>query len=613
MTPKPAIAQPIPVVRRLPVGAEPQPGGGAHFRVWAPDRSEVEVVLEGARTGTPLRSEPAGYFAGLVAGARVGARYRYRLDQGDAFPDPASRFQPEGPHGPSEIIDPSAFHWTDTGWRGLRLEGQVFYELHVGAFTPEGTWTAAARELPRLTELGVRSVEVMPVADFPGRFGWGYDGVNLFAPTRLYGRPDDFRGFVNRAHELGIGVLLDVVYNHLGPDGNYLGQFSRNYVTERHATPWGPAPNYDGPGAASVRELVLANAGYWIEEFHVDGLRLDATQTIYDDSPDHILAAIGRAVRERAGGRGTLVIAEDEPERVALVLPVAEGGMGLDGIWHDDFHHAAIVAAGGKREGYYRSFQGSAEELVAVTQGTLGSPGALEPARLVTFLQNHDQIAHSARGLRLHALTSPGRWRALSAFLLLTPGTPLLFMGQEFAASSPFLFFADHGPELAPLVRRGRAEYLAQFESVADPAMQALLDDPGSPDTFARCRLDPGERVRHQGAVALHRDLLKLRRDDSAFSRQHTPRGQPLGALALGLRFARQDGLDRVLLVNLGHDLTLGDELGELLAPPAGAAWRLIWSSEDPRYGGGGTPAAAREGHIIPAESALVLAAGRRF
>jgi len=487
------------------------------------------------------------------------------------------------------------------------------YELHVGAFTPEGTWAAAARELPALADLGITTVEIMPVADFPGRFGWGYDGVNLFAPTRLYGRPDGFRELVNRAHELGLGVLLDVVYNHLGPDGNYLGQFARGYTTERHTTPWGPAPNFDGPDAGPVRELVLANAGYWIEEFHVDGLRLDATHTIQDDSVDHILAAVGRTVRERARGRGTLVIAEDEPERVALALPPVHGGMGLDGIWHDDFHHAAVVAAVGKREGYYRPFLGSAEELVAVTQGTLRSASVLEPPQLVTFLQNHDQIAHSARGLRLHALTSPGRWRALTGFLLLSPGTPLLFMGQEFAASSPFLFFADHEPGLAALVRRGRADFLAQFESIADPAMRALLADPGSPDTFARCRLEPSERARHGEAVTLHRDLLRLRREDAAFSRQQTPTGRPLSALALALRFAGEDGLDRLVFVNLGHDVALGDEPDPLLTPPAGAAWSLLWSSEDPHYGGGGTPAAARESRLIPAESALVLAAERRF
>ena len=510
------------------------------------------------------------------------------------------------------MVDPARFSWTDRDWPGVRREGQVLYELHVGAFTPEGTWAAAARELPALAELGVTLIEVMPVADFPGRFGWGYDGVDLFAPTRLYGRPDDFRAFVDRAHALGLGVLLDVVYNHLGPDGNYLGQYARAYVTERHATPWGPALNYDGADAGPVRELVLANAEYWVEEFHLDGLRLDATHTIHDDSPEHILAAVGRSVRERAGPRGTLVFAEDESRRVALALPVKAGGMGLDGIWNDDFHHAARVAATGRREGYYRRYLGSADELLAVTHGTLAAPEALAPSRPVTFLENHDQIAHSARGLRLNALTSPGRWRALTALLLLSPGTPLLFMGQEFGATSPFLFFADHAPELAELVRQGRAEHLAQFESAADPAMQALLPDPGSPQTFARSRLDPAERGRHREAVALHRDLLALRRTDPAFAAQQAPRGRALAPAALALRFARGDGLDRLLLLNLGPDLALDRDPATPLEPADGREWRLIWSSEDPRYGGSGTPAGARAGTLMPAESALVLAATDR-
>jgi maltooligosyltrehalose trehalohydrolase len=601
----------IPVTRRMPVGAEPQTAG-VHFRVWAPDRERVEVVVDGRRKSTVLSPERGGYHSGLVPGLDAGARYRYRLDAGDAFPDPASRFQPEGPHGPSEVVDPARFSWTDRDWPGVRREGQVLYELHVGTFTPEGTWAAASRELPALAELGVTLIEVMPVADFPGRFGWGYDGVDLFAPTRLYGRPDDFRAFVDRAHALGLGVLLDVVYNHLGPDGNYLGQYARAYVTERHATPWGPAVNYDGPDAGPVRELVLANAAYWIEEFHLDGLRLDATHTIHDDSPEHILAAVGRSVRSRAGRRGTLVFAEDESQRVALALPVKAGGMGLDGIWNDDFHHAARVAATGRREGYYRHYLGSADELLAVTHGTLAAPEALAPSGLVTFLENHDQIAHSARGLRLNALTSPGRWRALTALLLLSPETPLLFMGQEFGATSPFLFFADHEPGLAELVRRGRAEHLAQFESVADPAMQALLPDPGSPQTFARSHLDPAERGRHREAVALYRDLLALRRTDPAFAAQQAPRGRALAAAALALRFARADGLDRLLLLNLGPDLALQPDPATPFELADGSEWRLIWSSDDPRYGGSGTPAGARAGKLMPAESALVLAAAGR-
>jgi maltooligosyltrehalose trehalohydrolase len=614
MCPNPTTTQPdpvSPVIRRLPVGAEPGTAG-VHFRVWAPDWGRVDVVVEGRRDPHPLKPEPGGFHSALVPGVGPGALYRFRLDGGDAFPDPVSRFQPGGPHGPSEVIDPGVFPWTDAGWPGVRRDGQVLYEIHVGAFTPEGTWAAAMRQLPALAELGITLIEVMPVADFPGRFGWGYDGVDLFAPTRLYGRPDDFRAFVDRAHALGLGVLLDAVYNHLGPDGNYLGQYARAYVTERHTTPWGPAPNYDGPDSSPVRELVLANAGYWIDEFHLDGLRLDASHTIHDDSPEHILEAIGRTVRAHGGRRGTVVYAEDEPQRVALALPPEAGGLGLDGIWNDDFHHAARVAATGRREGYYRRYLGSADELVSVTRGTLGAPNTLECARLVTFLQNHDQIAHSARGLRLDALTSPGRWRALTAFLLLSPGTPLLFMGQEFAASSPFLFFADHEPRLADLVRQGRAEHLAQFESVADPAVQALLPDPASPRTFERSRLDPGERARRPDAVALHRDLLALRRTDAAFAAQRAPEGRSLGGAALVLRFARDDGLDRLLLLNLGADLVLEHGGDGLLAPPSGTLWDLRWSSDDPRYGGSGTPAAAREGRLIPSESALVLAATRR-
>lgn len=598
-----------PVTRRLPVGAEPL-RDGVHFRVWAPDRARVEVVIEGRGTAL-LTPESGGYHSGLVPDTGAGAKYRFRLDGGEAYPDPASRFQPDGPHGPSEVIDASAYRWSDRRWRGIHRQGQVIYELHIGAFTPEGTWAAAARELPDLADLGVTLIELMPIADFPGRFGWGYDGVDLFAPTRLYGRPDDFKAFVDRAHSLGLGVLLDVVYNHLGPDGNYLGQYARAYVTDRHSTPWGPAPNYDGPDAAPVRELVLTNASYWIDEFHLDGLRLDATHTIHDDSGDHILDAIGRTVREHAGRRGTLVLAEDEPLRVQLALPKTAGGLGLDGIWNDDFHHAARVAATGRREGYYRAYRGTTDELVQAVHGPFTAPDVLEPAQLVNFLQNHDQIAHSARGLRLDALTSPGRWRALTGLLLLSPGTPLLFMGQEFAASSPFQFFADHEPELAELVRQGRAEHLAQFESVSDPAMQELLPDPGSPETFARSRLDPAERVGHPEAVTLHRELLALRRDP-AFAAQRAPLGRALGEAALVLRFRQDDGLDRLFLLNLGRDLELDAETEPLLAPPAGYEWELIWSSEEPRYGGGGTPAAGREGKLIPAESALVLAPDRR-
>ena len=303
------------------------PSGGVHFRVWASRRHQVEVELEGGPGHHPgaesisVALEPAGdgYFSGLVPEASAGTLYRYRLDGGtESYPDVASRFQPHGPHGPSQVIDPGAFQWHDQGWPGVPLEGQVIYEMHVGTFTPAGTWEAAMGELPVLAELGVTVLEIMPIADFSGRFGWGYDGVNLFAPTRLYGTPDDCRRFIDQAHVLGLGVILDVVYNHLGPDGNFLAQFSPEYFTDRYTTDWGQAINYADEHAGPVREFFIANAGYWIEEFHFDGPRLDATQNIYDTSADHILAAIARRVRHAAHGRATLLVAENEPQHTKL-------------------------------------------------------------------------------------------------------------------------------------------------------------------------------------------------------------------------------------------------------------------------------------------------------
>ncbi len=596
-------------VRRLPIGAEVQPGGGVHFRVWAPRRHQVGVILDpgGAReSAAPLTPEGSGYFSGPVPDAAAGTRYGFRLDgEPQTFPDPASRFQPDGPHGPSQVVDPAAFEWTDRDWPGRSIHGQVIYEMHVGAYTPEGTWAAAERELPWLVDLGITVIEVMPVAEFAGRFGWGYDGVDLFAPTRLYGQPDDFRRFVDRAHALGLAVILDVVYNHLGPDGNYLTQFSDAYLSKR-GTEWGEAINFDGPDAAPVREFFVANAGYWIDEFHLDGLRLDATHAIFDDSPEHILAAVSRRVREAAAGRQTLVVAENEAQPARLARPVDRDGYGLDAFWNDDFHHSAVVALTGRREAYYLDYRGTPQELIsAARHGYLyqgqryawqkqrrGTPAIdLPPAAFVTFVENHDQVANFSRGWRLHRLTSPGLLRAMTGLLLLLPGTPMLFMGQEFAASSPFQYFADHNPDLAKLVREGRHEFLAQFPSVARPEMRRLLPDPEDPETFARSKLDLSERERHPAAVALHRDLLRLRREDPIFAAQRAGAldGAVLAERAFVLRYFGEDGDDRLLVVNLGPDLRLEGAPEPLLAPPEGRRWRVIWSSEDPRYGGGGT------------------------
>ncbi|HZV07212.1 MAG TPA: malto-oligosyltrehalose trehalohydrolase [Gemmataceae bacterium] len=614
------------VPRHLPVGAEVQQDGRIHFRVWAPRRRMVEVVLEDPGRGIfPLRSEEGGYFSGF-APARAGVRYRFRLDdETRLYPDPASRFQPEGPHGPSQVVDPAAFAWTDHGWRGLSLPGQVLYEMHIGTFTPEGTWEAAARQLPALYDTGITVLEIMPLADFPGRFGWGYDGVNLFAPTRLYGSPDDVRRFIDRAHSLGMGVLLDVVYNHLGPDGNYLDQFSTDYMTKRYKTDWGPALNYDGPNSGPVREYITVNARYWIEEFHFDGLRLDATQNIYDSSEEHILAAISRNVRQAANGRDVIIVTENEPQQVRMVRPVEEGGYGFDAIWNDDFHHTARVALTGRTEAYFSDYRGTPQELIsAVKHGFLYQGQrylwqkqrrgtrtiAVPPPAFITFLENHDQLANTVK--QPSQITSPGRHRALTALLLLSPGTPMLFQGQEFASSRPFHFFADHKPELASVVYKGRKAFMAQFPSMATPAMQEHIPDPADPATFTCCKLDFSEREEHAGVYALHRDLLQLRRADPVFRAQRRGGvdGAVLNSHAFVLRYFGEDGDDRLLLINLGTDLLLAPAPEPLLAPDEGRVWEVVWSSEDPRYGGDSAAAEEREdGWRLPGESATVMRA----
>jgi maltooligosyltrehalose trehalohydrolase len=619
--------------RRLPVGAEVLPRGGVHFRIWSTRCQHVAVVIESAANPAvpeltvALMPEHNGYFSGVVAPAGAGMLYRYQLeDRMDLYPDPASRFQPHGPHGPSQIVDPNAFQWTDQAWPGVRLEGQVLYEMHLGTFTPEGTWEAASRELPELADAGITLIEVMPIADFVGRYGWGYDGVDFFAPSHLYGSPEDCRRFVDRAHALGLGVILDVVYNHVGPDGNYLAQFSPEYFTDRYSTDWGPAINFDGEHSGPVREFFLANAGYWIDEFHFDGLRLDATQEIYDQSSEHILAAMAQKVRKSAHGRLTLLVAENEPQHTRLVRSAAQGGYGLDALWNDDFHHSAMVALTGHNEAYYSDYQGTPQEFIsALKWGYLyqgqwyrwqekrrGTPTfGLKPATFVTYIQNHDQIANSSSGLRCHQLTSPGRYRAMTALMLLGPGTPMLFQGQEFAASSPFFYFADHKKELSPLVRRGRAEFLRQFPSIASPEVQSRLPDPSDPQTFERSRLDLSERQQHIEAYTLHRDLLRLRRQDPILRSQRPGGvdGAVLGLDVFVLRFFAEDGNDRLLVVSLGRDLQLDPAPEPLLAPPERTRWETLWSSDDPCYGGPGTP--PLEDHHnwrIPGEAAVVLA-----
>jgi maltooligosyltrehalose trehalohydrolase len=633
------------VKRRLPIGAEVQPaedGGGVHFRVWAPDRKLIAVVIDGQ--ATPLTREThegdTGYFSGLIGSAAAGTLYKFKLEDNDyLFPDMASRFQPEGPHGPSRVVDHTSFAWTDADWRGCRLEGQVMYEMHIGTFTPEGTWRAAMAQLEALRDLGITVLEIMPIGEFPGKFGWGYDGVDWFAPTRLYGEPDDLRAFIDRAHVLGLGVILDVVYNHIGPDGNYSREFAETHISDRYENEWGDPLNFDGPGAHGMRELVLANVQYWVEEYHFDGYRLDATQQIFDASEDHILAALSRVTRKAANGRDTLIVGENESQHAQLMRPADRGGYGLDALWNDDFHHSAVVALTGRAEAYYSDYRGTPQEFLScakwgfIFQGQYypwqtngrGLPALdCRPAQFITFIENHDQVANTADGSRLRTRTSAGRYRAMTGLLLLMPGTPLLFQGQEYGSTKPFLFFADHAGQLGQDVGKGRAEFLAQFPSVGDPAAQARLCDPSDPDTFKRSTLDHAEREHPENAaiVALHRDLLKLRRDTPAF-RAQAPRGLD-GAILSGsqggdvllLRYFHEAG-DRLVLLNLGRDQRLDAGSDPLIAAPEGLDWAIEWSSEDPTYSGGGTPPLELDQWpgtwTMPGESLIVFApvAGR--
>lgn len=623
--------------RRLPVGAEIFSGPTervAHFRVWAPRCKTVALVVTSSRAQgacdqvTEMTAEAHGYFSASVPMPGSRSLYGFRLNGGtDLVPDPASRFQPGGPTGLSQVIDAREFAWSDSHWRGLAAEGQVIYEMHIGTFTPQGTWAAAAEQLPELARAGMTILEIMPVADFPGSFGWGYDGVCHFAPTRLYGRPDDFRHFVDRAHALGLGVILDVVYNHFGPCGNSLPQYSADYTTKRYPNEWGDAVNFDGKASEPVREYFLANVRYWIEEFHLDGFRFDATQSIHDQSDPHILTELVTTARQAAGERSLYIIAENEPQNVRMLRTADQGGHGMNALWNDDFHHAAMVRLTGHNEAYYSDYRGTAEEFAAVIQhGFLyqgqrslwqgkprGTPVTGFPAAsFVSFLQNHDQVANSGTGSRIDRLTSPGRLRAMTALWLLMPQTPLFFQGQEFAASTPFFYFADNSGDLAEQVADGRAEFLSQFPSLAGEQVRQSLRNPADASTFELCRLDFQERKTHAAIYALHVDLLRLRREDPVFRRQSADQiaTAVINPECLLLRYFGADGDDRLLLTNFGRDLAYSPAPQPLLAPPEGREWLALWESTSTQYGGDGSaPLQTDQGWKLPGEATIVLRA----
>jgi maltooligosyltrehalose trehalohydrolase len=592
--------------------------GGTRFRVWAPAEKRVEVAIERAGSARPkgnargLQESAEGFFEGFVEGVGAGDRYRCVLGGAEAFPDPASRFQPEGVHGPSQVIDPSSFPWSDRDWPGVALEDLVLYELHLGTFTPEGTFAAAAARLPHLRDLGVTAVELMPVAEFPGRWNWGYDGAALFAPSHRYGTPDEMRAFVDRAHALGLAVHLDVVYNHFGPDGAYAARFSPFFFSERHRSPWGAGINLDGGRSEGVRGFFVENALHWIHEYHVDGLRIDATHAMVDESPRHFLADLAAAVHASGPRARRIVIAEDARNLASIVRSEPEGGWGLDAVWSDDFHHEVRRMLTGDRDGYFRDFSGTTPDLATtVRRGWLFTgqrseyagrargtdPSGIPPSRFVFFLQNHDQVGNRAFGDRLHERADPPSLRAATALLLLAPQTPLLFMGQEWAARSPFRYFTDHEPELGRRVTEGRRREFQRFAAFADPASAASIPDPQSEETFRASRLAWEERDRepHVSALRYHRALLDLRRRHRApagSDATHDAVAPDESSIALRLD---ADGRALLLVARiLGDGETTVPE--PLATPPAGRArWERALTSEDPPFAPDSRPPAVHE------------------
>ena len=578
--------------------------GGVEFRVWAPEARSIAVEIEG-RTHTPLARDSDGVWSGRVAGIDAGTRYRYRIDDRWGYPDPYSRSQPDGPHGPSEVIHAADYSWHDGGWRGLTAQGLAIYELHAGTYTPEGTFDALIGQLDAIAELGVTAIELMPIAEFPGARNWGYDGVDLFAPSHVYGGPAALKRLVDAAHQRGLGVILDAVYNHLGPDGNYLPQFARDYFTSRHKTRWGDAINYDGPNSAMVRRFFIDNACYWLNEFHIDGLRIDAAFTIFDESERHILEELATSARASVPPhRQIVMIAETYENDTRYVRPAATGGFGFDAVWADDFHHVVHAMAGHDHDGYYEDYAGTLDELArTINHGWLfegqrskhldmlrgTTSGAMPAERFVYCIQNHDQAANRAFGRRLSYVVGVELHRAWSALLLLLPFTPMIFMGQEFAASTSFYYFTDHHPELGKLIREGRFSEFAAHESPQE--RERRFPDPQDPRIFEESKLRLEERDTPAGAGArlLHAELLHLRTMDAVLRRQDREQMRAYAAsetlLVVHLWHGREH---RLIAGNFGIAIDATTASANVPEELRGLAWTAVLSTDDTRFGGGG-------------------------
>lgn len=515
----------------MPFGTQHRAGQGVKFRLWGPHAKQVMLHLGegGNQRALEMNSVGEGWFELVTDRARPGTRYQYQIDGGLKVPDPASRFQPNDVHGPSEVIDPMEFDWEDADWRGRSWNEAVIYELHIGAFSQEGTFAGVEKKLDYLAELGVTAVELMPVSDFPGERNWGYDGVLAYAPDSSYGRPNDLKRLVQAAHKKGLMVFLDVVYNHFGPEGNYLRAYSPEFFTDRHHTPWGQAINFDQPGSTVVRDYFIQNVLYWLIEYHFDGLRFDAVDQIVDTSNPDILTEIAQTVRREITDRPIHLVLENDDNAAHYLGPERKL---YNAQWNDDIHHTLHVTLTGESDGYYADYADAPVRRTArcLTDGFdyQGQPSAfrngklrgepstdLPPTCFVSFLQNHDQIGNRAFGERISTLADPCAVKAAMTILLLAPSPPLLFMGEEFAADTPFLFFCDFGKDLAAAVTNGRRNEFSRFARFSDPELRAEIPDPNASETFRKSKLDWNSLTApwHKSWRDFYRCLLALRKE----------------------------------------------------------------------------------------------------
>ena len=561
---------------RMPFGAELQDDGSVRFRLWAPSARTVSVSLS-SNLDLPLNRESDGWFELITSSVTPGELYQYRIDGDAKVPDPASRFQPHDVHGPSQVVNPQAFPWSDSDgrWRGRPWEETVIYELHVGTFSPEGTFAGVEAHLDRLADLGVTAVELMPVSDFPGKRNWGYDGVLLYAPDSSYGTPEDLKQLVQAAHSRGLMVFLDVVYNHFGPDGNYLRAYSPQFFSDRHFTPWGPGINFDGNDNRVVRDFFIHNAMYWLEEYHIDGLRLDAVHAILDDSNPNILTELAETVRRELGeDRHVHLILENGANSAGYLSRKNHKPQWFDAQWNDDIHHSFHVLLTGETDGYYSDYS---EEPVRslgrclaegfAYQGEIskyeGNVPRGQPSRqlpltaFVSFLQNHDQIGNRAFGDRIGELAAPAAVRAATAILLLAPAPPLLFMGEEFGAATPFLFFCDFRGDLAAAVRDGRRNEFSRFAKFNSPATRERIPDPNCENAFLDSKLDweSAKEQSHADLYAFHKQLLALRHKEIVPNLRGANGSSAgfnvYGKTALVVRWKMADASELVLFANL--------------------------------------------------------------